>query len=212
MAVTSSRSWLAPFVVLTLVTAVDVIRAAWADAIFFAVAIVLAAVQTRSPRRPRHALAGRAPIAAIVGTALAALLVLTFTPRHGLGAGVVVCLLGAATVTVAVLGGWPRGPSGLNEPAPAVDHRRGDERGDPGLRRAGRAWGAIIVLAGLWELTAYLTWRWGVLADGIMPSISDVLDPILDTFAGKAAFAAIWLAGGAGLLIRAWRTGEDRCA
>lgn len=199
MTTTSARSWLVPCVVLALVIVVAVIRAAWADVAFFTAALALAIAQTRAERPPRHALRGRPPRPWIGGAALTAGVILAWAPRHGLASGAVVGLLGLVTVTVAALGGW-RANGGRTPPHP----------GGPASRRAVLAWGAIIVAAGLWELTAYLTWRWGVLPDGVMPSISDVLDPLLEEPVGKVAFVLVWLTGGTALLLRAWR-GPDRC-
>ncbi len=194
MAPAALRSRSVPFVVLALIMIVDVVRGAWPDLVFFLVAFVLAAGQTRSARTPALALRGPPPRALLAAGAGLAWVILALAPRHGAVAGVVVGTLGVVTGVVAALGGWPAAGVGT---APA-------RPGGPAFCRAVLAWAAIIVVAGVWELTAYLTWRFGVLADGVMPSISDVLDPLLDTGVGKAVFALVWLAGGAGLLMRAW--------
>lgn len=194
MAEHGGRWWFVPFVVLGLIIVVDVIRQAWPDAIFFLVALIVAALQQRHGALPRHQLTGTVPVPGILWITAVAFVVLSIAPRYSVVTIAVVGLVGLVFLTVAALGRHPEPGDGQPPPLQAGP-----------LTRAVIAWGAVLVTAALWELTAYLTMRFGLLSDGVMPSISDVINPLMDSGVGKVIFIALWLAGGAALLIRAWR-------
>lgn len=185
-----------PFAVLGLIIIVGVIRRAWSDVGFFTVALVLAGVQTARPVRPVHAIRSPGPPPALVLAYAGCAGLLLVAPRFSVFSGILVCLIGVGAVLVAGLGGW----------ADTTDDGHPRPRGTaPGpLRRAALCWSSIIVVVGLWELTAYLTGRFGLLPDGTMPSISDLLDPLLGEPFGQVIFVLAWLGLGTRLLMRAW--------
>lgn len=68
----------------------------------------------------------------------------------------------------------------------------------PGVPRAAVvAWGALLLSAGAWELVAFL---WG--NDTGHPTLSLLLDPVLDTYPGRLAGYLGWLAVGRWLVTR----------
>ena len=68
----------------------------------------------------------------------------------------------------------------------------------PGVPRAAVApWMALLLAAGAWELVAVL---WGDDADH--PTLSLLLDPVLDTYPGRLAGYLGWLAAGRWLVTR----------
>lgn len=75
------------------------------------------------------------------------------------------------------------------------------DAGRPVLR-ASWAWTCVGLAAALWELTAYLPER-SPSGDSVHPSISDLVDPVLDFAPARAGFAACWVVAGYGLL--RWR-------
>lgn len=183
----SPRARDAPWlVVLGLIVAFHIIRGAWSDFAVFAVALLCAVgerprVGVHVTPRTRHFWV---PVAALICG-----LVLLWAPRHGLMAGLVTGGIGVYAFTLALGSHQPRD-------APWAQFPTGARRA---LRHAVVAWACIIVLAGLWEATAYLTWRWGALPSDVMPSVSDLIDPLIDTQIGKAIFLLAWLAGGVAL-------------
>lgn len=185
-----------PFSILGLIIIVGVIRRAWSDVGFFTLALALAGVQTVRPVRPAHAIRSPGPPPALVLAYAGCAGLLLVAPRFSVFSGILVCLIGVGAVLVAGLGGWA-GATDDGDPRPRGTAPRP-------LRRAALCWSAIIVAVGLWELTAYLTGRFGLLPDGTMPSISDLLDPLLDEPLGQVIFVLAWLALGARLLMRAW--------
>lgn len=217
--IVTAPAWhVVPFAIMATIALVDVLRAAWADLVVFLAALVLAAVQTARPRRPARALRAAAPVpvlvvaASLIGTAL------MVVPRRGLAAGCLVGIVGAGAWLVAWLGGWPRSrPAPAEDPAPgarphsppgsAPDSAPGSAPGEDraaALRRAVLAWSCLVVVLGLWEFTAYLTDRFALLRAGTMPSITDIVEPLLDGGLGKAVFVVVWLLAGVRLLSRAW--------
>ncbi|WP_167131764.1 hypothetical protein [Paramicrobacterium chengjingii] len=185
-------------IVLVLVAVFQLIRGAWADAGIFGAALLGVSVLTTMPKqRLPVAKANRRSVQALSIAAVLAGIVLVVAPRHGTVTGLVVCVIGIFAGYSALAGG----PHAAMEPRRSLSSiGRARPRA---LRNALIAWGSLIVLAGVWEATAYLSWKWGLLADGVMPSISDVLDPLLDTWAWKTVFVFVWLAGGTVLMLHA---------
>jgi hypothetical protein len=64
-------------------------------------------------------------------------------------------------------------------------------------RRAALQWLALAALGGLWWLVAF---QWG--NDATHPTLSLLLDPVLDTYGGRVAGYACWLAAGRWLVTR----------
>lgn len=172
-------------VVLLLIGAVQVLRVQWFDAaVFLAASALLAFDSVRGASRV-HSGASRTfafrarslrarcvwITAAFVGVAACLL------PRHSIPMRVLVCAVGVTVIALA----WAQGRGHV-------------ERWSPGLRRLAWVWGTLFVLGCVWELSQFLI--------GLNPQItsyalSDLLNPFLATWAGKASFALLWLAFGA---------------
>jgi hypothetical protein len=192
----------APWVLgLVAVGAVQAVRAQWLDAAMFlgvsvALALDAAGAFDRMPRtgpvRRAHAARGAAGpwrparVTAWVAMAAAAV-VLVASPRHGILAGAVAFVLGVVAVVVA----WA--PS----TATPIPSRR------PARRRAALLWVTVVVAASVWELATFVTGRLVPVVRPEFPSVSEIVDPLLDQPAGRAVFVAAWFALGAFLLTRA---------
>lgn len=187
-------------VVLVLVAVFQILRGVWIDAGIFATALALAIWQSARLRSPRVRLNARPALGLLSTCAIVCGVLLALTPRHGIASGVVVTVIGVAALLIALLGGREADAAAAPHSRPAVS--AATPTAPRSLVAALCAWGCLILVAGVWEATAYLTWKWGMLADGLMPSISDVLDPLLDTAPGKIAFVTVWLATGVALLRR----------
>jgi len=66
-----------------------------------------------------------------------------------------------------------------------------------------RAWAAVFVAAGLWELSALLQQPTLRVSSEAHPTISFLMDPVLATHLGRSVSLALWLAVGWLLLRRA---------
>jgi hypothetical protein len=124
--------------------------------------------------------------------AVCAGVVMIFTPRHGLADLLLFAVIGLLALSYA----WPN-PSGA-----ATTERRPHVSGVP-FRRSASLWAIVGIAACLWELTVYLL---GNLLPGgraSHPALSDVLDPLVDGWAGRIVFVGLWIVGGIALLRRA---------
>ena len=167
--------------ILVIIGTVQLIRDAPVDSVIFwvmAVLITLDAVGVL-PQLP----AARVPFAALaLGGALAVVL-LVLAPRHGLLAGIVVSVIGIAAVTIT----WSR-PSA--EP-PARDRL---------VLRGAVLWASVTVVLCLWELSSFLLGRFTLDTKIAHPAVSDLLDPAVDTWAGRIVFVAVWVAAMVGFV------------
>ncbi len=177
-----SAAWIA---ILAIIAGVQYFRGAYIDAAIFSVVIVLLLVDAtgRIPSPRPVARPAAAPLL-LGAAALAALLILA--PRHGILAGTVLALVGIGLLVLE----WP-------DPPPS-------ERTawTPATARTATVWACVAVAACLAELAQYLLGTFGAGGRAEHPALSDVLDPLVDTSAGKIAFVVVWLAVGA-LLITA---------
>ncbi len=172
-----------PWTLILVITGLfQVFRGAPIDGAFFLViaALLVAdafgfvrAPDTRLPRR--GALYG-------IGTVLGVLMVIA--PRHGWVEGLIVSAIGISVLVFA----WPN-PGSTAASA------------DP-LRRAAIVWSVIGVALALWEVSSFLLGLPSPQAEFAHPSISLLLDPVLDSVLGRAVFTALWLLAGIGLLRR----------
>lgn len=175
--------------VLVLTGVVQVLRQQWFDtAFFFAAAALTAAgpwLPVRASRRvPRGSTA--IGIVVVVGVGLSLL------PRHSLWMVAALAVVGLA----AILYAW-------FAPSDGMPAGRG---WTPGLRWLGLAWVTAVIAGCLWELAQFIL---GYLKpDQRAYALSDLIDPLLDGWLGKAVFVAVWLAGGAFLLRRGRRLGR----
>jgi hypothetical protein len=170
--------WIA---ILLIIGAVQWIRDAPVDAVLFAVVALLVTLDAAGvlPELPALPLrfAGLAAVAAL------GVLTLLLAPRHGLLAGIVVVAIGLA----AVIAAWP----GPGQPS------RGRARR---VLRGAVLWASVTVALCLWELSSFLLGRFDAKSKLAHPAISDLLDPLIDTWPGRAAFVVGWIAAGAGLV------------
>lgn len=172
--------------VLTAIGIVQVVRGQWFDAAVYALLVTLLATDATGllPDRPRaRSVSLRAMLIAAVVWGAALLVV----PRHGpLMMGVVV-VIGISAVVLA----WPGQRAPENGPWPR------------GLRRLAWAWVVLVIAGCVWELGEFIA---GLLAPRApSEALSDLWNPFLSTFAGKAAFVIVWLALGVWLLRRGGR-------
>ncbi|HEY5855402.1 MAG TPA: hypothetical protein VIW24_15475 [Aldersonia sp.] len=66
----------------------------------------------------------------------------------------------------------------------------------PAVRRTALAWAAVVVLAGTWELVAWLRQPAYNVASAQHPTISVLLDPVTEAQPGRLLAWAGWLAAG----------------
>jgi hypothetical protein len=160
----------------------QVLRGAPIDGAFFlVVAIVLmmdALGWVGGPNRARL----RRGIVIGAAAALGALMVIV--PRHGIVEGVIVSAIGLSVLFFA----WPT--PGDTDAAPAP------------LRRSAVLWSVIGVVCCLLEVSSFLLGLPSAEAKLTHPSISLLLDPVLDTPEGRVGFTALWLLSGIALLRR----------
>lgn len=172
-----------PWTAILIITGLfQVFRGAPVDGAFFLViAGVLVAdafglVALPDRRMPRRSV--------VFGTAAVLGVLMVIAPRHGFVEGLIVSAIGVTVLLFA----WP----------------------DPGttsvrklpLRRAAVVWSIIAVVIALWELTSFFLGLPSPEAEFRHPSISLLLDPVLNTVEGRIGFTALWLVSGIALLRR----------
>lgn len=129
-----------------------------------------------NPIQPRRSVMIGA--AAVLGT------LMVIAPRHGIVEGLIVSAIGLSVLFLA----WP-------------SHGDTDASAVP-LRRSAILWSVIGVACCLLEVSSFLLGLPSLDAQFTHPSISLLLDPVLDTPEGRIAFTALWLLGGIALLRR----------
>jgi hypothetical protein len=127
----------------------------------------------------------------IVVTAIVLGLFLLLVPRHGVAAGIIV---GAAGIGLLALAWSPSGPpqTARTQTARAAAPRAAAARAT-GISRSAIVWIAIAITGSLLEVATFLLGLPSEAAKAEHPSISILLDPVLDTLAGRIAFVAVWL-------------------
>ncbi|WP_017792324.1 hypothetical protein [Leucobacter salsicius] len=176
-------------VVLTLTGVVQVMRGQWFDTVFFFAAATLTAAGPWLPgREARNVPSGGTALGLLIALAAG----LSLLPRHSSWMVGALLLVGL----VALVFAWTS-PSGDVQTRP---------RWTQGLRQLGLAWAAVVIAGCIWELAQFVL---GYLKpDQPAYALSDLIDPLLDGWPGKAAFVAVWLAGGAFLLHRGIGRGD----
>lgn len=167
--------------ILSLIAVVQLIRGAPIDAVVFALVAVMVSLDAAALLPDPPALP--VPFIALATVVALGALALAFAPRHSFVVGIVVVAIGIGAVLVA----W------------AQPKRESRERSRRVLRGA-VLWASITVVLCLWELASFLLGRYDTQSKLTHPAISDLLDPVLDTWPGRVAFVVAWLAAGAGLL------------
>ncbi|HEU0257669.1 MAG TPA: hypothetical protein VFQ96_07505 [Microbacteriaceae bacterium] len=177
--------------VLTAIAVVQVVRAQWFDAAVFFLAS--AGVSLDAVFRPRFHPRRSLPPGVLAAAALVAGLVIAALPRHGALMRATVIIAGIAAVAVG-WAGWA-----IRAPQAGVAF-------SPGVRALALTWAAIMVAGCLWELFQFLM----SVAEpsGAWFSLSDLLNPFVGQWVGKAAFTAAWLVCGVWLLRRGGRRAE----
>ena len=186
--VVRSAPWIA---ILAITAVVQFVRDAPIDGVVFAVVAVALLVDLLGliPRVGPIARPGTVPVLA---AALAAGLLLTLTPRHGVVDGIVLIAVGAAAIPAA----W----AGLR---PGVVRTRGPRSGNAAaVRRTAILWAAAGVATCAWELTSFVLGRLLPGQKAQHPAISDLIDPALDNLWLRALFVLGWIALGFALLSR----------
>lgn len=177
-----------PWTLILVITGLfQVFRGAPIDGAFFlVVALVLvmdALGWVSGPDQVQHNLI-RHRHSVMIGAAAVLGALLVIAPRHGIVEGIIVGAIGISVLFFA----WPsHGDTG----ASAVP-----------LRRSAILWSVIGVVCCLWEVTSFLLGLPSPDAQFTHPSISLLLDPVLDTPEGRIGFTALWLLGGIALLRR----------
>ncbi|MBB5633659.1 hypothetical protein BKA04_001882 [Cryobacterium mesophilum] len=178
-----------PWTLVVIVTALfHFFRGAPVDgALFLIIAILLLAdgmgwVRLRVPDVRLPSLATLAGCAVVLGT------LLVLAPRHGVVEGLIVSAIGVFVLVVS----WDAagGPSEHTRP----------------LRNAIILFTAVGVIGCLIEVTSYLLGLRSPEAMFEHPSISLLLDPYVDTLAGRIVFTGLWLLAGIWFLRRSRRS------
>lgn len=199
-------SWIG---ILLAIGVVQLVRAQWFDAaVFLVVSLVLAVDAGRASWRggaQSGLQSGRrggseddsrgasqmswtwlAAVAAVVGVTAC------IVPRYSLVMQVLVCATGAAVILFV----WLRGsdPQSLDPQSAAWRGSRVAGPWPPGLRRLTRVWAVILIAGCLWELAQFIL---GLIAP-LQPAfaLSNLLDPLVSTWPGKAVFVALWVVTG----------------
>ena len=162
---------------------------------FFAVGALIALADSHLLPTPQPRMVWLPGPLASLPLAAAAAAAWSLLPVRSTGQGL---LLAAIGVTVLAIGWW-HGDAETSLPEP--------------MRRTAALWAGLGVALCLWELAAYLVAQWrGNETD--FPTISVLLDPIVEIPIYRAVLLALWLILGCALL--RWsqsglsRTGEDR--
>lgn len=180
---TTLRQVAQPWTLILVITGLfQVFRGAPIDGAFFlVVAIVLmmdAVGWVGGPDRAQPRRGVMIGAAAVLGT------LMVIAPRHGVVEGLIVSAIGLSALFFA----WPS-PGAMDAAAAP-------------LRRSAILWSLIGVACCLWEVSAFLLGLPSPAAQLTHPSISLLLDPVLDTPEGRVGFTALWLLGGIALLRR----------
>jgi hypothetical protein len=184
---TALRRIAQPWTLILVITGLfQLFRGAPIDAAFFlAVAALLLAdaagwLRLSGPARPRAAWLLLAAIPLAVALVIA--------PRHGVAEGLIVSAIGLTVLIFA----WGSPDAAARSMSPPV-------------RRAAILWGVVGVVCCLWEVVSFLLGLPSAEAAIAHPSISELFDPLLDSFEGRAAFTVLWLLLGVSLLRRRGR-------
>jgi hypothetical protein len=183
---TALGSILRPWTAILLVTGgFQVYRGAPVDGVMFLIVGGMLVVETeRGPSRYLKVLDDiRVPMTMAGPAAVGAAVVLAtavVTPRYGKADMVVVGLTGVVVLALA----WPEASGSASEGL--LDGR---------WRSTAFAWSILGVLASLWELTEYFLGRPSTAASHDHPALSDLVDPLLRTSAGRMVCTVLWLGG-----------------
>lgn len=189
---TFSRRWTLGsalwIVVMLIMASFQTWRGAYVDGVLvYGIALLVTVDRLTGERTPKVTWLRHTRRGAVWFTAAAVAIILTLAPRHGL---VVFIVMAAAGIVMLFLAwGEPSTPATLAQPA---------------LRRSAWAWALLGIALCLWEAIAFVlsvTTPGGVNA---YPTVSVLLDSVLQTLIGRGIFVALWVAAGVGLIM-IWR-------
>lgn len=172
--------------VLGLMAAFQLWRGAWVDGTLFVLLVIVLIVDRVTHGRIRiFSIRPAMNRRWIVAGAILAAVILSFAPRHSELDLVVVSAVGVGVLVLA----WTPAPATPEHPPRAYS-------------RAAVWWSVLAVGLCVWEAIAFVLSQY--VSEPDFPTVSVLLDPLLEWQIGRSAFALLWLAGGLWLL-RVWR-------
>lgn len=179
-----SNLWFWLFVITTLL---QIFRGSLIDTIIFGAGAVMVFLSAANLLNHVHLSKPHAHKYAIYTTVLVIILALSFVPRHTPLQAIIVL----AILPVALRFAW------YSDSGPK-------DKADKRIKLAQMVWAAGGVGLLLWEFAANIL---GQLDKSLksFPTLSVLIDPVLDNVFGQAAFAVLWLIVGIGFL-RLWKT------
>ncbi|MCU1525404.1 MAG: hypothetical protein JWO18_2298 [Microbacteriaceae bacterium] len=184
---TTLRRLVAPWTLILIATGLfQLFRGAPVDAAFFL--CIAALLVADAAGLVRVAGTGQPRLAVLLGAAAVLGTLLVLAPRHGAVEGLIAAGIGVSVLLFA----WPSHDGHTDVPGVTTE----------ALRRAAILWAAIGVACCLWEVASFLLGLASPEAAAEHPSISLLLDPVVDTTLGRIVFIALWLLGGIALLRR----------
>ena len=167
-------------------TLFQIFRGSIVDTIIFGLGTLMVFLSAANLLNHIHLAKPHAHKYAIYTTVFVIVVALSVVPRHGELHTIVVL----AVLPLALRYAWysDRGPK---------------DKADIRIKRASQIWAAASVGILLWEFAANIL---GQLDKSLysFPTISVLVDPLLDNLVGQAIFVALWLAAGIGFL-RLWK-------
>jgi len=196
--------------ILLAICIVQLIRAQAFDALLFGI-VALALLADASGLLPVTRLASP-PLAVMVLVAVPVGIALVVSPRHGVVAGLAVALTGLACAPFA----WTeRPPRPLASASPSRSARQREAQEEEAERRrrvllvrSAVAWAVVAVALCVLELVSFLVGRLSPQSSHDHPAISELLDPVVESWPGRVLFVAAWLGLGI-VLVRAGRRAPD---
>lgn len=168
--------------VLGLMSAFQLWRGAYVDGLLFAGLVTMLVVdRITGGRIVLLRKAADAPRVAVLSVATVLGVILIFAPRHSLLDAFAISVTG----TLALIVAWV--PSGKRPERPA-----------PAYRRTAVTWSLLGVALCLWEAAAYIASVSG--GGDHFPTISVLLEPMMEWPIGRAVFTGLWLLAGLSLL------------
>jgi len=123
----------------------------------------------------------------IVSVAAITFLILVLAPRHGSLVFIVMVIIGCAMLFAA----W-------------FSQRQTASISSQALRRSAWTWGLLVIALCIWEALAFILSVTTTGASEAHPTVSVLLDPALNTLAGRIVFVGLWLGAGVGMFML-WR-------
>lgn len=181
-------------VAMTIMAGFQTWRGAYLDGIIFAVLVLgllvdafTSARRTESERRENS----RIRKSMIWGLAGVATVILVLAPRHEFATLVAVVIIGVGMLVIAWL------------PRSTIRHQERGRLSRASLRSI-VIWSLLGVLLCVWEATAFVLSVTTPAGIATYPTVSVLLDPVLEQTFGRIVFVSLWLLAGVGLIF-VWR-------